>query len=361
MKLRRVEMLIAACFHYSGLLKLVRWWTEKSGQRLVILNYHCAAGGDYYHTMGGDLRRHLLYLRRHYRLLHLETALEELYAPQNNGPGRRERRTPLVLTFDDGYRDNYTHALALVRELHVPITVFLVPGYIESGRRFWWMEGDQLVAHAQVKEVSIGEHTYHLGRPDERKALAQVIDTHLRYATSVTEREEFLDSVRGLLAEPSLVTAEEKASLPLTWAEVQEMKKSGWVSFGAHTMRHPVLAYLTNPAEIQYEVSESRIVLEQQLGNPVYAFAYPIGQPEHIGKTAICAVQEAGYSWAVTTIDGLNTPQTDPYFLHRYVVDVGQHWLTVAAKASGVWGFFTRICRMPVTLIRMLSQRALQS
>lgn len=361
MKLRQVEMLIAACFHYSGLLKLVRWWTERSGQRLVILNYHCADGGDYYHTIGRDLRRHLLYLRRHYRLLHLEIALEELYSPQNNGPGRKDRRTPLVLTFDDGYRDNYTHALALVSELQVPITVFLVPGYIESGRPFWWMEGDQLVAHTQVKEVSIGEHTYHIGRPDERKALVQTIDTRLRYATSVTEREEFLDSVRGLLAEPSLVTTEEQASLPLTWVEVQEMKKSGWVSFGAHTMRHPVLAYLTDPAEIQYEVNESRIVLGQQLGNPVYAFAYPVGQSEHIGKTAIRAVQEAGYSWAVTTIDGINTPQTDPYFLHRYVVDVGQHWLIVAAKVSGVWSFFTRLCRIPVTLIRMLSQSALQS
>lgn len=356
MKLRRVEMLIAACFHYSGLLKLVRRWTENSRQRLVILNYHCADGGDYYHTIGGDLRRHLLYLRRHYRILHLETALEELYTPQNNRPARKDRRTPLVVTFDDGYRDSYTHALALASELQVPITVFLLPGYIESGRRFWWMESDQLVTHAQVEEVTIGEHMYNLGRLNERKALAYAIDTRLRHATSVTEREEFLDAVRKLLAEPSPVTAEEKASLPLTWAEVQEMKQSGWVSFGAHTMHHPILAYLTDLAEVQYEVSACRVVLEQQLGHAVSTFAYPVGQPEHIGKIAIRAVQEAGYDWAVTTIDGFNTPQTDPYFLHRFVVDVGQHWLIVAAKVCGVWGFFTRLALMPITLTRILFQ-----
>src|SRR5438067_4891813 len=103
---------------------LVHKWLRHKGGHLVILNYHRASGGD--------LRRHLLYLRRHYRMLHLEEALEELYTSK---PTERmcDRRTPLVLTFDDGYRDNYTHAFALARELRVPLTIFLVPGYVESG------------------------------------------------------------------------------------------------------------------------------------------------------------------------------------------------------------------------------------
>ncbi len=69
--LRRLELLIAACLYYSGLVNLACWWTQRSGQRLVILCYH--------HTAGGHLRQHLLYLSRHYRVLHLEAALEELY------------------------------------------------------------------------------------------------------------------------------------------------------------------------------------------------------------------------------------------------------------------------------------------
>src|SRR2546423_454016 len=144
---KRIETLIAACFYYSGLVKLARWWTRRSGQRLVILCYHQATGGD--------LRRHLLYLRRHYRVLHLETALEELYTPRKSEPKRRDRRTLLVLTFDDGYYDSYTHAFALARELQVPFTIFLPPGYIENGSRFWWQEGDHLVSHAQVCETTI--------------------------------------------------------------------------------------------------------------------------------------------------------------------------------------------------------------
>lgn len=339
----RILILIAACFYYSGLVKLACWWRQQRGSRLLILNYHRATGGD--------LRGHLLYLRRSYRVLHLEAALEELYTPHKSGAQREDRRTPLVLTFDDGYHDNYTHGLKLASELQVPSTIFLIPGYIESGRRFWWQEAEHLVSNAQVSEVTIEEHTYHLDNVDERNMLARVIDTRVRHATSVTEREAFLVFVRKALAAPSLVIAAEKPMLPLTWAEVQAMEESGWISIGAHTMHHPILGYLTDPAEVQYEVSECRTVLEQRLGHAVRTFAYPVGGPEHIGEHGVRAVREAGYNWAVTTMEGVNTAQSDPYLLRRLDVDVDQHWLLLAAKTSGVWGFFSGLCRMLITRI----------
>ncbi len=327
---KRILKFIATCLYYSGLIKLARWWIRRSGRHLVILNYHQATGGD--------LRRHLLYLRRHYRILHLEAALEELYMPSKDGRQACNRRTPLVITFDDGYHDNYTHAFALACELQVPITIFLIPGYIESGDYFWWLAGRRFVNDAQVTEATIEGHTYGLNQPKERKALTQVIDDHLRHAVSVAEREAFLVSFHRQLAVSTSVAPEEKAALPLTWTEVREMEESGYVSFGAHTMHHPILACLTDLAEVQNEVRDCRVVLEQQLGHPVRAFAYPVGQLQHIGDNVVHAVQQAGYDWALTTLYGINIPQTDPRLLRRIEVDVSQHLLVLAAQTAGLWG-----------------------
>src|SRR6516162_3859510 len=133
---KRILTFIAAIFYYSGLLRLARWWMQRKGQNLIILNYHRATGGD--------LRRHLLYLRRHYRMMHLEEALEELFDTKSESKQKRDRRTLLALTFDDGYFDNYPAAFTLARELRVPFTIFLIPGYIESGEHFWWLEGKRL-------------------------------------------------------------------------------------------------------------------------------------------------------------------------------------------------------------------------
>lgn len=334
---RRLELVLAACLYYSGIVKLARWWTRRQGPRLVVLCYHRAAGGS--------LRQHLLYLRHHYRILNLEAALEGLYQPRKGAHHKSRQGTLLALTFDDGYSDNYTHAYALARELQVPITLFLAPGYIDSGSRFWWYEPHYLLSHAQVREASVKGRTYQLNDDDERRALEQVIEERLRNAPSIDVRETFLAAIREILAVPSSVEAEERAALPLTWEQVREMEESGWVSFDAHTVHHPTLGCLDDPGELQYEVSECGVVLEQRLGHPVRAFAYPIGKGEHIGECGLAAVRASSYAWALTTIHGINTPQTDPYLLHRIVVDADQHWLMIAAKTSGAWDYCTRLLR----------------
>lgn len=326
---KRLGIIVAACLYYSGLVALARFFVSRSGKRLIILNYHRASGGD--------LRKHLMHLRRYYRVMHLEEALQALYTPTYS----RDRRTLLVLTFDDGYHDNYTHAFTLARSLSVPITIFLIPGYLESGDYFWWGEGRRLVKRATVDEVVLEGRKYHLKQ--EADQLAQLIDARLRHSPSVAERETFLHAIREQLAVPATVTADEEGDHPLTWAEVKEMEQSGWVSFGAHTMHHPVLAYLKEPAEVHSEVGECRRVLEEQLGHPIRTFAYPIGRFEHIGDNAIEAVQAAGYEWAVTTVHGINTPESDPHRLGRVLGDVSRHWLVMAAEVSGIWSFFAPI------------------
>lgn len=321
-------LFIAWCIYYSGMVKFARWRMQRR-PGLIILNYHRAAGGD--------LRRHLLYLRRHYRMLHLEEALEELYAQDTRPYRAQDRRTPLVLTFDDGYRDNYTHAFTLARDLHVPITIFLVPGYIESGQLFWWLEPAHLVRCARVETAVIEGRTYYLRDPDDRFTLTQAIDARVRYASSVIEREHFLTQTREALKVSSELRAEDALACPLNWLEIQEMEASGWVSFGAHTVHHPVLGYLRDPAEIRSEVEVCRSILEKQLGRSVRTFAYPLGRMEHIGQEGVRAAQEAGYKWALTTIYGINTPESNPYQLRRVVGLVNRHWLIMAAEITGVW------------------------
>lgn len=331
---RRFEIMIAAFFYCSGLVALARWLTRRAGPRLIILCYHHAAGDDF--------RRQLRYLSRHYRILHLENALEELYQPQASEPQQQDRRTLLALTFDDGYHDNYTDGLAAAREMRTPMTVFVIPAYIESGRRFWWEEPHQLLLHAKASEATIDGHAYHLGNAVEREALEQAIEARLRLAPSVAEREAFLVTVRQALVTPISTNAEEKPTLPLTWSEIHDMEESGWVSFGGHTLHHPVLGYLADPAEAVYEVGEGRAALESALSHPVRTFAYPYGRLKHIGEHGLASVRAARYDWAVTTIHGFNTPQTEPRLLHRILVGADQHWLVVAAKTSGVWEFFLR-------------------
>lgn len=340
---KRLGVLLATLFYYSGLVTLSRWLMQDSTRRVVILNYHRASGGD--------LRRQLLYLRRHYRIMPMEEALAELYVPADKQGRRSDRRTPLVLTFDDGYRDFYTHAFKLACQLQIPVTVFLIPGYVESGRCFWWEEGDYLVANTRVDQVTLDGCIYHLSQANERSALSQAIDRRLRAAQSVKEREAFLTFIYDMLAMPinsTIDAAKTAMSRSLTWDEIRTMQESGWVTFGAHSMNHPILAALADPAELHYEIKACRTLLEQQLGCAVRTFAYPVGKPEDIGDEAIKVVREAGYACAVTTVYGYATARSDPFRIERLLTDVSRHWLVLAAEISGIWRFFSPLWKRVV-------------
>ena len=336
---KRVRLYLSACFYYSGIVNLVRWWKQRSKPCLTILYYHQASTGD--------LRSHWSYLRRHYRIVHLEKGLEELKMLDKKDVQRKDRRPLLALTFDDGYYDNYTHAFPLACELQIPIMIFLIPGHMESGNSYWWT--NRLIRLAQVDQVTFEEHTYHLDCQEECKALGQIIDARFSQYTSSIERQKFVASLYEILEVPSSVVLKEQPIPLLTWVQVREMQESGWVSFSAHTVHHPKLADLANPVEVQCEVEECRAMLEKELGHPVRTFAYPFGS---IGDYGLYAVKQAGYDWAVTTVPGVNTCQTDPYQLRRRKMDFPKHWLVVAAETAGIWSFFSYLKNSTKLLIR---------
>jgi peptidoglycan/xylan/chitin deacetylase (PgdA/CDA1 family) len=327
----RVRFYISACFYYSGLIPLIRWWMQRgASSRLTILYYHQASKSN--------LRSHWLYLRRHYRIRSLEEALEELALPDKQGNAGKDRRPLLALTFDDGYDDNYTHAFPLACELQIPFTIFLIPEYMECNNAFWW--ATRLIRLAQVEQVTFEEQTYNLESQEERKALAQALGAGFSSCTSPIAQEKFIALLYRALAIPPSIVIKEKPAPLLTWAKVQKMQESGYVSFGAHTLHHPDLALLVDPVEVQHEVGACRLTLEQQLGHPIHSFAYPFGRP---GEHGLRAVKQAGYDWAVTTLPGSNTCQSPPHLLRRRNMDGNKHWLVVAAETAGIWGFFSRL------------------
>jgi peptidoglycan/xylan/chitin deacetylase (PgdA/CDA1 family) len=332
----RLRALLAAGLYFSGIVPVSRWWQGRASPTVTILNYHRATPGN--------LRKHLLYLRRHYQILPLEAALDTL---SDSGAERNvgKRRPTLALTFDDGYADNYTVAAALAEELHVPITIFLATGNVRSGAPFWWTECERLVRSVSGSTVTIGHQVYRCGRRRDRRTLLRDLMAHFEHAETIAARDALLFEVEAALAALPASCPPEPGARPLTWAEVHAMAESGWVTFGAHTQQHPVLGYLADDDELRREVVGCQADLEGELGPPVRTFAYPVGKAEDIGCRARATVRQAGYRWALSTIPGMNTRATDPYLLRRIYTDPGQHWLVVAAQAAGVYSWCVRLVR----------------
>jgi peptidoglycan/xylan/chitin deacetylase (PgdA/CDA1 family) len=104
--------------------------------------------------------------------------------------------------------------------------------------------------------------------------------------------------------------------LMLTWGQVREMSNGG-ISFGAHTMSHPVLARLSLE-KAQEEVSESKKKIEAMIGKQVDSFSYPFGKRTDYSKSLIPLLREMHFECAVTTEALPNRRCVNLFELHRY-------------------------------------------
>jgi len=226
----------------------------------------------------------------------------------------KEGGAPLcAITFDDGWRDNFLHALPLLRQRQLTATIFLPVRFIGTERRFW--------------PERLGVCLHELNNRKETQSTLETVVRSLPWCPRLASREaKFEDLWRILLHRPSCEAEEfvdrlATATGPvaalegrafLSWEEVSAMQKSG-ISFGSHTLHHTLLTR-AEPAIAEREIQESRRELTERLGAPPVGFAYPWGAT---GSYIRERVKASGYECAVTTKEGMVRGGSDPWLLPR--------------------------------------------
>jgi peptidoglycan/xylan/chitin deacetylase (PgdA/CDA1 family) len=245
------------------------------------------------------------HIARHYVVLPVEELVERIQGGQVPG-------NALALTFDDGYRDNLTHAAPILARLGLRATIFLVTGYVGTPEMLWFDQLAQAFKTATRSDVSFPEgRLLPLGSTAERlEALAATLH-HLKQVPNADRHRGVEQLIRALRPRP----AERPKRFMLSWEEVDALRGLGF-SVGAHTVSHPILARLT-PDEAWREIHGSKAAIEKTLGLTVRAFAYPNGGPNDYNETTTRLIREADFTCAVTTQHGLNGSVTPPLELRR--------------------------------------------
>ncbi|MDQ2691664.1 MAG: polysaccharide deacetylase family protein, partial [Chloroflexota bacterium] len=246
----------------------------------------------------------------------------------------------IVVTFDDGYRDNLQNGRPLLEKYGIPATIFLVSDAIGEGRSFWWDELEWLLLQPgtlpEALELDIRgrQYEWQLGEarsysiedrqndrqrrpwdapPGTRLAFFYLVWQHL-LELSKSERLEALDSIR-LWA--GFSSDREREDCALNREEARALGRGSLVELGAHTVTHAALKQLPGAQQWE-EISGSKSQLEDLLGRPVTSFSYPHG--EYSAETREL-VRRAGFQSATTTDFKCVRRDADPFQLPRFQVD----------------------------------------
>lgn len=259
-----------------------------------------------------EFRRQLDFARRHFDVLS--------FADLRNfeKEGRPWPRRAAIITFDDGYADNYTHAFPLLKEAGLPAIIFLVTSRQESPGLFWW----DLIAYcvktsplAQVTLTEISDQAMPLNGDTNDASRRECINRILAWVKSVPEvtKISFLEQLPSRLQVSA--PADDARATQLSWAQVREMA-DGKIEFGGHTVTHPLLTNI-EPAQLESEIVGSKRAIEAHLGREAFVFSYPNGCfNEHVVKTV-----SSSYQFATAYNEGLADRESGCHTLPRIAVE----------------------------------------
>jgi peptidoglycan/xylan/chitin deacetylase (PgdA/CDA1 family) len=292
---------------------------RSAGSKFGILCYH-RVGTDgvpiFSRLQPKRFRAQMEHIRGNYRVVPLGQLCREMQDETSAEP-------TLAITFDDGYRDLYTHAFSVLQEYQLPATIYLIGRSVESGEVPWY---DRIflaleAASGTSFEVEMdGIRKFAVSSPTSRTEAAWEIVSYLRTKPDAW-RQKWCASFEKQVS----IGPEEAEGCMLNWDQVRTMHQAG-VSFGAHTMSHPSVSRLDSES-LEGELGESKRLLERGLGAPIEDFAYPFGKPEDRSQEAENFLARSGYRSAVTTTEGFNISGTNRFQLRR--LSISDDWSLV--------------------------------
>jgi peptidoglycan/xylan/chitin deacetylase (PgdA/CDA1 family) len=208
-------------------------------------------------------------------------------------PDIDDRKPRVAITFDDGYEDNHSYALPLLLKWHAPATFFVTTGFVERD-----------------------------------------------------------PAVLGRFA--ALLQCGSSDIVPLEWTQVRELHRAG-MDVGSHTHSHPNLAGLSR-AQTEDELRTSSIILGDQLGCAVTAFAYPFGKPRvHFTAMTCDVVRATGYRIGAAVTFRALRPSDSTFRVPRFFTD-GDSIEKLSAKVRGDYELVGRWQEYaPLPVLRMVS------
>ncbi len=289
---------------------------------LIVLNYHRIGKADGHPYDDGifsatpeEFEAQVAFLKKRYSVVTLDEAVDLALS------AGAFRGTAVLLTFDDGYLDNFTIAYPVLRAIGVQGTFFLVSSLVGSCELPWWDRIAYAVKNSSKRVITL-DCPQRMQFDTKVEGRTEVIRVLLGQYKRCGTRE----SAAGFLArveeacEPRQPARAER--MFLDWSEASDMAAHG-MAIGCHTHTHPVLSQLTR-AEQYEELRTVKETLETRLGIAANVLAYPVGKPATFTEETQEVLQQLGYRAAFSYYGGINLPGcTQPFDIRRNSVDSG--------------------------------------
>jgi len=259
-----------------------------------------------------DFEIHMAYLKRNFKIVSLREMFERPY------PSKTGKKT-VAITFDDGYENNFTNAFPVLKKYGIPATIFVVADCVQNPGTILWYD------YVDILKDKIDYALFpSLNCPLQSEDLAAA-----RLVTNIHHLRKLLKTLNSrdkkILLEALLPAEKHQSAIDasdreyrqlLSVSQMKEMQDSGLIEIGSHSLSHPNLDTLEE-SELQFELNESKKLLESSNGRVVESLAFPDGAYD--AEVKRMAIQQ-GYDRLLAVDFRVEGDKADPDILPRFCI-----------------------------------------
>jgi peptidoglycan/xylan/chitin deacetylase (PgdA/CDA1 family) len=252
-----------------------------------------------------ELKRVLKILSRYYQFITIDQCVDFL-------EGKIQLiDNALLITFDDGYRNNIDYALPICELFGIKPVLFIATGHIDSGLPFWFDRLDYALQQ-NMGELILFEYkdeTYTFDATSRRAlqlSFKKFRDSIKEYFTDDVAMNQLFNSLSEMLELRSGkalrdICVQDDWSSIVSWPQLREAVENDRLDVASHTVDHWRLDSLSEE-QILSQLQESKIRIEEELSIKCHYFCYPNGS---YNKLAVSLVKDSCYHAAFSTDAGL--------------------------------------------------------
>ncbi len=231
----------------------------------------------------------------------------------------------LIITFDDGYEDNYLNAYPLLKKFDLTATMFVTAGFINKNRLFWWDKIAYLIKKSGRHSLEIEDPVNLSLKFDHYSGRQECAGKVIKRAKKLPEeaKERLIQRIQEQL---EVNLPGEETGYTMKWDHLKEMSDNG-IEIGAHSINHPIFSNV-DESRLRKEVAAPKKMIEEKIGCEVITFGSPgrgimtPGQRKEFERLLTVTIRESGYHFSTMYKWGLALGKSfDPYSVERIGIE----------------------------------------
>lgn len=295
---------------------------NKLDKGVLVLTYHRISRekelSDPLKVSVDTFEKQIKYLSKKYNIVSADDIVNAL-----NGNKKALNKLCLI-TFDDGWHDNYENAFEVLKRYNVPAIIFVATDFIGTNNIFWPEKISLIFEDKRISQhncIDINHKSIAVLPADIVNDINFLIsknhdELYFRINVLIEKLKDIdIASINNLIhyLEKQLnINKSLYSGLMLSWEEISEMARNN-VDFGSHTKSHRLLTNIDS-LDIYEEILDSKAAIEKRLKKEVMFISYPNGNHNDF---VVSVTKDAGYLAAFTCLPGVNNSNAQLFKLRR--------------------------------------------